>query len=246
VTTLINHRFTTEFPNINSRVKLSGTREMDMTVRWRNVSKEKPLTALFTLFPKTAMDGAPEGMKPAEGADGKKSFTADFSATTDGQRRVTFPRKTLSSPPPDGLVVTRGWEKTGNTWGTSTIRIQSPARWNIAITLPNGKTNVNNLNIQPNSVTDGNTTFVWNNRHDLKAGITLKFPVEVGDLTEYHPKIRIERNMDNKLYPNRQLSGKEAVYDGKEWTLKMQSEQEYAYSYTFQGTISVVMNEMKK
>lgn len=236
-----NQTFTTGNINIDGRTKLALLKEMPILVRPTYLPKDTPFNATLTITPKVEMAKTPENMKAGDG----KAFTTEIAAKTGGDFWYGFTQTTQQVAPPDNLVITRKWEKVGETWGECTIRIQSSARWHMWIYLPNNKSNPNNFNVQPNEVQENGKTFRWYDWYDLKEGMTIKFPVEIGaNVAKFYPKIRLEHGTQGWFYRDSHGAGKQATYECNEFTVTLASEQEYPFTFTFPGTSVVMVNEI--
>jgi len=245
------YNYTSDKVNIDGRTKMMLSRDISTLVRLQYVSKEDPFKATLTLTPKLTMDKTPDNMKKSDGAGGRTIYTADIIAP-DAAGNVTadswykFTEAAHAETSPDNLVITRKWEKAGETWGNCTIRVQSSARWHMWIYLPNDKTNANNLSMQPNEVNDAGKTFRWYDWYDMNQGITIKFPVEVGgNMAEYYPKIRLERHAGG-LYADKTALGTDADYDLSELSVKLNSADAFPYTVNFPGYKTVTIDEVSK
>jgi len=245
----MNEYYTSSAISTHGGSKLQFHRDLQLLVRLERVSKEEPFHATVTVAPKVALAGNPDNMKLSEEGN-KKTYTATIHAP-DARGNVTgdwwyrFATENQSVPPPDNLSVTRSWEKTGEGVGICTIRIQSSARWHFWIYLPNDKTNVNNLSMKPNEVNDNGRTFRWYDWYDLNNGMTIKFPVEVGNTSEYYPRIHFQRGIwghSNDQSGNNATASYETPYQ----SIKITEEKPFAYSFQFPGDRFVDIDEIKK
>jgi tetratricopeptide (TPR) repeat protein len=243
--------FSTDKVNLTPNMNMDLAAQYNLLVRATYITKESPFNATLTVNPKSSIDSAPKNMT-AEDADGKKSFTAKIDIPNDkggiqGDWWYNFVHKEKAQAP-GGLIISRKWEKAGNTWGQCTITITASQheRWNIYIYMPNEKTNVNNLSLQPNEVRDGGKTFLWYGWYDLSKGWVIKFPVEVGaGVAEYYPKIFMDRGIGIN-YQNTGGSGAEVKYDMKEYAFKLISETAFPYTIQFPGYQGVTLEEVRK
>ncbi|MHB9131808.1 MAG: tetratricopeptide repeat protein [Armatimonadota bacterium] len=242
----------TDNVSLTGRTKLNQTLHLGMLVRTRYTSKDDPFKGTFTFTPKIDVLKAPGDVKVADDEKGKKSYTVDIvdpdeKGNNRGDWWYWFDMQLPQADSPDGLSITRKWEKAGNTWGECTIRIQANNRWNIYIYLPNEKTNVNNFNTQPNEVRDGGKTFLWYQWYNLNQGMTIKFPVEVGaNTSEFYPKIFMDRGIGINL-PGQDTNTKETVYTAaKEFTCKLTSENPFPCSFGFPGYQGVTIQQIMK
>ncbi|MHB9024376.1 MAG: tetratricopeptide repeat protein [Armatimonadota bacterium] len=242
-----NNDYSSSNKSVDGRTKMTLARTINVLVRLSYVTKESPFKGTLRIIPKVEMSSLPANM-PVADEDGKKVYTADIAGPDEkgnvqGDWWYKFIR-TETATPPDGVTISRKWEKLGKTWGECTIRIQSTERWYMWIYLPNDKTNVNNLNTQPNEVRDAGKTFRWYNWYDLNQGMTIKFPVEIGaNVQEFYPKIFLERWLGSP-YPGKNGTGKLADYDLKEMLIKLSSDAEFPYTYSFPNYNSVTLNEI--
>ena len=242
----ISHVFTIDNISIDGRSKINGIRDIPVLVRAGYVKKEEPFSASLTLTSKMAMTEVDPNMTATAAAGDKQQFTADIKAETQGDYWYRFKRE-LTSSPPNGLVVSRTWQKVGANWGESTIRIQSTARWHVWIWLPNANTNVNNLNIQPHEVSEGGKCFRWYDWFELKEGMTIKLPVEVGaNVQEFYPRIRLHRNTHGQFHRDASGKGKTATFETDDFTVTLASEEEFPYTFTTPGAYDIYMNEIVK
>ncbi len=244
----LNETYLGDQINLNGQSKLKLTRELPVLVRLEWVSKDDPFSGSLGIVPKIAVAKEPDNMKASE-EGGKKTYRATITAP-DAKGNVQrdwwykFTEETQTVSPPDSLTVTRSWEKTENALGICTIRIQSTARWHIWITLPNNKTNVNNLNIQPHEVQNNGRTFKWHDWFDLKEGLVLKFPVEVGGgVDNFYPLIRLEHSISG-YRPDQVGTGVAASYETPFFYIKLMSEKPFPCGYQFPGTRVVILNEI--
>lgn len=246
----LNETYTSYAQNITGGSKLQVARDLPVLVRLERVSKEDPFTGSVVLTPKMTLAKAPDNMKLSE-ENGVKFYTAPIAAP-DARGGITgdwwynFTAEEESVEPPDSLTITRAWEQTEPNVGLCSITIKSSARWHIWIYLPNNKTNVNNVNVQPHEVQDGGKTFKWHDWFDLSKGMTLKFPVEVGgNAGDYFPKIRLEHSLWG--YQG-EASGNNntAITDTRFMHVKLMSEKSFPYTFHYAGTRVVVLNEMTK
>ena len=246
----LNETFNCYGINLTGNTKLQVNRDLPVLVRLERVSKEDPFKGAVTVIPKVTIEKAPDNMKLSE-EGGKKTFTAPIAAPDEkgaitGDWWFRFSQESQMEDPPDGLTITRSWEATENNNGLCTIRIQSTARWHIWISLPNNKTNVNNLSIQPHEVQEGGKTFKWHDWIDLSKGLIIKFPVETGgNVDAFYPKIRLERNMWGY---QRESNGTDtgASADTKFMSVKLSGEKVFPYTYHYTGSRVVILNETVK
>jgi len=246
----LNETFSSYAVNITANARLQVDRNLPLLVRIERSSKEDPFAGTLSIVPKVTLDKQPEGIRLSE-EGGKKTFT-DVVATPDDKGAITgdwnyvFSQESRMEEPPDGVVITRKWEKTENNIGICTIHIQSSARWYIFITLPNNKTNVNNINMQPHEVRDGGKTFLWYYWIDLSKGIDIVFPVEVGANVEaFYPQVRLERNVGG-YQPDTSGNGTTAASETPYLSVKLASDKAFPYSLHYTGTRVVLLNEMVK
>jgi hypothetical protein len=238
--------YSTDNINIDGRTKIKLNIDMPLLVRPRYITKDTTFTTTIIVTPKDGVTAKFDNMKAGEG-EKANSYTADITTKTGGDFWYRGMTKTTMETPPDNLVVTRKWEKIGNTWGECTIRIQTTARWHFWIYLPNNLTNTNNLNTQPNEVNDGGKTFRWYDWYDLSQGMTIKFPVEVGaNVTAFYPAIRLERGCWGMYYGNKNGKGKDGPYDYKYFTVNFTTETETPYQYVSPGNAIVTTQRYLK
>lgn len=243
--------FSTDRINLTPDMNMDLSSNYNLLIRGSYVTKESPFSAKLTVTPKVEMDTVPGNVK-AEEADGKKTYTAAIAIPDDkgniqGDWWYTFVHKEKAQAP-GGLTVTRKWEKAGNTWGQCTITITAPQndRWNIYIYMPNDKTNVNNLSLQPNEVRDNGKTFLWYGWYDMSKSWVIKFPIEVGaNVAEYYPKIFMDRGIGIN-YPGAGGTVQEVKYEMKEYSIKLTSDAAFPYSVNFPGYQGVTLNEVSK
>jgi tetratricopeptide (TPR) repeat protein len=246
----LNETFSSYAVNIGPTAKLQVDRNLPMLLRLERVSKEDPFSGTLSIVPKVTLDKQPDNAKLSE-EGGRKTFTDAVVAPDDkgkitGDWNYAFSQESRMEEAPDGVVITRKWEKTENNIGICTIRIQSSARWYIYITLPNNKTNVNNINRQPHEVRDGGKTFLWYNWIDLANGIELVFPAEVGANVEaFYPQVRLERNINGY---QRDTSGNNttAAGDTSYLSVKLASDKPFPFTLHYHGTRVVLLNETVK
>ena len=249
------YNYSSDKVSISPQSKLTLVRDIPVLVRLSYVTKDDPFKATISLTPKFTVQAPAENMQKA---DGNNAFTADIVAP-DEKGNVTgdwwyrFKEAPRAEAAPDDLTITRSWKAAGTGWGESTIRIQSKTRWHLWIYMPNAKTNVNNISgsltgaksVQPNEVNDGGKTFRWYDWYDLSQGMTLKIPIEVGgDVTEYYPRLRLEHGVGR--YNNSAATGKDAVYQTNEFTVKLSSDAAFLYSFEFPANNVVQMDEIKQ
>lgn len=231
--------------NVDGRTKLTLKQEINLLVRATYMSKENPLKATVTFAPKVEIAKVPDGMKPAEGGDGK-SFQALVSTETGGDFWYNFIRADQPIEPPEGVSISRKWTKMGNTWGECQIRVQSTGRWHLYIYLPNNKTNANNINIQPNEVQDGGKMFRWYDWFDLTQGMTIKFPIEVGaNVAEYYPKVRME-HWYGPGYPEQSGNGNSLIFDMREAKVTVKTETSFPYTMNTPTYSEITLDEVMK
>lgn len=242
----ITHNFSCDFISIDGRSKLKVIRDIPVLVRAGYVKKDAPFTAKLTLKSKGKLSEIDPAMTAEEAGENSQLFTADIKAEVPGDYWYRFKRELVMSPP-DNLVVTRSWKKIGNTWGESSIRIQSTARYHVWIWLPNTNTDVNNLNIQPNEVSENGKCFRWYDWYELKEGMTIKFPVEVGaNVQEYYPRLRFYRNTQGQLFRDLSAKGKVATFETDDFSVNLTGEEEFPYTFTTPGAYDLTMNEIVK
>jgi len=231
--------------NVDAHTKCTLKQEINLLIRPTYLSKDDPFKGTITFAPKVEIAKVPDAMKPAEGGDGK-SYQALLDIQAGGDYWYNFVRADQSVELPEGVVITRKWEKAGSTWGECQIRVQSTGRWHIWIYLPNTKTNANNINIQPNEVYEGGKTLRWYDWFDLTQGMTLKFPIEVGgNVAEYYPKIRME-HWYGPGYPEKSGNGNEAVFDMREATVKVKSEGSFPFTANTPTYTEITLDEVIK
>ena len=246
----IYHDYSTSLPNISPSSKVDLSKKVNFLWRISYARKDAPYAGKLSIIPKIEMSATPGNMKAEDGGDGKKVYTVTQDTTSGGDFWYnSFVVANKTGNPPDGLEITRSWEKTGNNWGECTIKIKSTTRWYISITMPNNKTNVNNLNtkIRPNEVRDNGMTFYWDYwaTDPTKEAFVIKIPVEI-DAVKYYPRIRMEHSTHGWFgYGDKHETLKESGYDMKEFTVKMSSEKPFAYHYSFPGNTVFIMNEVK-
>ena len=246
----LNETFSTYQASITGGTKLQVARDLPILVRLERVSKEDAFKGTFTITPKVTLDKKPDNAKASED-NGKKSYSLEIAAPNAagqiiGDWNFTLSQEQQMESPPDDLTVTRSWEKTENNVGIATIRIQTNSRYYVFVELPNNKTNVNNINLQPNEVRDNGKTFLWYNWYDMSKGWTLKFPVEVGGNAEaFYPRIRLQRDVNGwqrEASGNNNATSNETPY----LALKLNSEKPFPFTWHFHGTRTVVLNETMK
>ena len=236
--------------NIDGRTKLTLSRDVPMLVRLNYVTKDNPFSGTLTVAPKVDLAKAPTNMTKTTGQDGKDALTADIAAPdknggVQGDWNYAFTEADQQVYAPGDLVVTRQWEKEGNGWGQCTIRVQSTGRWHFWIYLPTNSTNVNNLSMQPNEVNDGGKTFRWYDWYDLNAGMTIKFPVDVGATTqEYYPRMRFYRGIGR--YGDKTTGETDASYTTTEYSVKLSSEKAFPCTYTFPSDEDIELDEVTR
>lgn len=243
--------YSTDRINLAPGMNMDLSSQYNFLVRATYVTKESPFNADLTIMPKVTMDTVPTTVKTEEN-DGKKSYTAkivipDDKGNMQGDWWYNFVHKEKSQSP-GGIIVNRKWEKAGNTWGQCTITITAPAndRWNIYLYMPNDKTNVNNLSLQPNEVRDNSKTFLWYGWYDLSKGWEIKFPIEVGAATqEYYPKVFLDRGIGIN-YQNTGGNSAEVKYDMKEYSIKLTSDAAFPYTIQFPGYQGITLEEVRK
>jgi len=150
-------------------------------------------------------------------------------------------------PLPDSIVISRSWEKASEDWGYATIRVQSRARYNIYIYLPNSNTNPNNLNIQPNEVRDNGTCFRWYDWYDLNGGMSIKIPIEIGkNINKYYPKVMLQRNIHGQIYQN--IAGKDKIAnaDNKDLKITVTYTDSFPFVISFPGDNYITLREIKE
>jgi len=246
----LNETFNSYAVNISANSKLQVDRDLPILVRLEQVSKEDPFTGTLTLGPKVTLVKQPDNAKLSE-EGGKKLFTSAIAAPDDkgaitNDWNYLLSQESQMEDPPDGVIITRKWEKTENNVGICTIHIQSSARWYIFITLPNTKTNVNNINQQPHEVRDGGKTFLWYNWIDLTKGIDLIFPAEVGGNVEaFYPQVRLQRDVSG-YQPTVGGNNTTAANDTPYLSIKLTSDKPFPYAIQYTGTRIVQLNETMK
>jgi len=245
-----NETFNSYAVSINPNSKLQVNRDLPVLVRLERVSKDDPFKGTVAFIPKVTLDKKPDNAKLSE-EGGKKIFTAAIAAPDDkgsitGDWNYAFSQESQMEQPPDNLSITRECKKLENGLVMCTIRIQTSARWYIFITLPNNKTNVNNINRQPHEVRDGGKTFLWYDWIDLSKGIELTFPVEVGgNVDAFFPRVRLERNIwgyQSETSGNNTTAANETKY----LSVKLMGEKSFPYTFHFAGSRVVLMNETVK
>lgn len=242
----ITHNFSSDYISIDGRTKMNLMRDIPVLVRPGYVEKNAPFSAKLTLKSKGKLSEIDPNMIAEDAGENSQLFSADIKTDVPGDFWYRFKRE-LTMPPPDNLVVTRSWKKVGNTWGEATIRIQSTARYHVWIWLPNTNTNVNNLNIQPNEVNENGKCFRWYDWYELKDGMTIKFPVEVGaNVQEYYPRMRFHRNTHGQLFRDFSGKGKVGTFETSDFTVTLSSETEFPYTFTTPGAYELVMKEIVK
>jgi len=230
--------------NVDSRSKVTLKQEVNLQLRATYVTKDTPFRATVTLAPKVEMLKTPNNMKL--NADGT-AYQATISTDKGGDYWYSFWRTDQSVPLPDGVYITRKWEKMGATWGECQIRIQSTSRWYIYIYMPDNKTNPNNMNIQPSDVRDNGRTFYWDYwTVDPSQGVTFKFPVDVGGNTSaFYPKIRIDHGY-GASYAEQSGNINEATYDFREMKLSVKADTPFPYTVNFPAYSEVTLEEVIK
>ncbi|MHB0937002.1 MAG: tetratricopeptide repeat protein [Armatimonadota bacterium] len=246
----LNETYSSYAVNISGNTKLQVSRDVPVLVRLERTSKEDPFkgTAVFT--PKVTLDKQPGNAKLSE-EGGKKHFSTEIASPDDkgtitGDWNYAFSQETQLEEAPDNVTITRSSQKIENGLMNCTIRIQSTARYYIYITLPNNKTNVNNLNRQPHEVRDGGKTFLWYDWIDLSKGIDINFPAEVGGNADaFYPQVRLERNINGYVRDasgNNNTAGSETPYLG----IKLTSDKSFPYAFHYHGHRVVLLNETVK
>jgi len=249
ISSYINSSYSASTINIDGRTKMKVKRDLPVLVRLSYVDKFNPVKASITLTPKVELDKLAENVT-ASTDPAKKWYKGDVvvpgandSVQNDWWFRFSEAEKTAEAP--DNLVVSRKWERTGNGWGTCVLRIQTSVGWYMSVTLPNERTNPNNINIQPNHVMDGGKTFRWDH-HNMQTGLTIRFPVEVGkDVREFYPKMVFSRDTGG-LYPGSTGLGKEVTSDTREFGFKFEADSAIPYTINFPSNTSVTLDEVVK
>jgi tetratricopeptide (TPR) repeat protein len=245
----LNESYTTERVNIDGTTSMKLTRDMPLKIQLERVSKEDAFKGAISITPK--FKPSKEPFKATEEKGEEKVYSAEIVAPDEkggvkGEWMYQFGQET-DAKPPDNLVISRKWEKTGEGWGMCTIRIQSTAKWHIWIQLPNTKTNVNNLSQQPHEVQANGRTFKWHDWMDITQGWTVKFPVEVGgNVSEYYPHIRLERGIWGWGGAEKHSAGTDALIDPWPYRIKLTAEASFPYSVRWPGGRTVLLNEISK
>lgn len=246
------YHYSTDNQSIDARSKITLVREINLLQRLSNVNKDAPFSGTLTFTPQWGLTKEPTNSpKGEEGKDGKKSYTVnivapDSKGNVQGDTWYGFTLEGKPEAPPDGMIVTRKWEKVGDNWGQCTVRIQASNRWHIWIYLPNNKTNPNNFSIQPNEMRDNGKTYRLYDSFDLAQGLTIKFPIEVGtNVAEYYPRIRLERWWGG-VFPEKKSRGKEVSASIPELSVKLTSENDFPWEMTFPNWRDVTLNEISR
>jgi len=240
---LYYHYYSTNM-SIDSRSKVTLKQEVNLLVRPTYIIKDAPFNAMVTLAPKVEMLKVPTTMKLSADA---KAYEAKLFTDKGGDFWYSFWRADQSVPLPDGLVITRKWEKMGATWGECQIRVQSNARWHVYIYMPDNKTNPNNMNIQPSEVRDNGRTFLWYDwAIDPSQGVTFKFPVDVGgNASAFYPKMRLE-HWAGPGYAEQSGNNSEATYDMRECKVSVKADAPFPYTINCPAYSEVTMEEVVK
>jgi len=248
--TYLNETFSSYGVNIADNTKLQVTRDLPVLVRLERTSKEDPFSGTVSFTPKVTLDKQPGNAKLSE-EGGKKIFSAaiaspDDKGTITGDWNYAFTQESQLEAAPDNVTITRSCQKIENGLMNCTVRVQSSARYYIFITLPNNKTNVNNLNRQPHEVRDGGKTFLWYDWIDLSKGIEITFPVEVGgNVDAFYPLVRLERNI-NGYQPDTSGNNTTASNETRYLGIKLTGDKSFPYAFHFQGTRVILLNETVK
>ena len=229
--------------SVDARSNVDLKYNYSLLIRPKYVPEGKLFKAKVTMEIKHKLNGVPNDMK----ADGNAYSTSIAGHSGDYWYRVSADEDAKVNLP-DGVVITRSWEKAGEDWGYATVRVQSRARYNIYIYMPNNKTSVNNLNTQPNEVRDNGTCFRWYDWYDLNNGTTIKIPVEIGkNVSKYYPRVELQRNIHGQIYPNIQGKGKKAEADNKDIKVTVEENTEdFPYVFSYPGTTYVQLKEIKE
>ena len=238
--------------NIDGNSKLDHLFNMDLVVRLTFVTKDDPFEGTLKVTPKQTMTQLPANMKIVD-VDGRKVCTAEFKAPDEkgnvpADVRYKFAGgATPPESPTDNLTVTRKWDKRGNTWGESAIRVQTTARWDLSITLPNGKTNANNITPRPYSITNNGKTFVWPYYcYDAAQGITIKLPVEVdGTVQEYYPAVTLSRGTTSP-YADKQGDTANPELDFRWFNITMTAPKAFLSSFFGPARLMVTLQEVSR
>lgn len=239
-------KYETADANISSGARLPVRYDGYLQVRPRYLASTDTLALTLSLSSVADTDSVPANF--TKGDDGGYTYSIaspDKDGKVAGDTHFAFGTILASAPVPDGVAVTRRWVKKGDDWGEETIRIQSSAHWRIWVTLPNNKTNPSNISNQPDEVSSDGKTFKWNDKADLSAGITIKFPIETGSgVSEYAPTVRLER--DSGRLPEKSDTAKSATAKLPEYGFALASEKPFAYQLTFPLKSVIILDELSK
>jgi tetratricopeptide (TPR) repeat protein len=241
--------FDTDSPSISGGTQINVRHDTYVQVRPRYLTPLDTLTASLSITSVETPEIVPEAFEKQDDPAGAKYVYTIVSPDKKGNvapdAAFGFGRLTTTAAPPDGLTVTRKWVKKGADWGEATVRIQSSQRWKLSIVLPNNKTNPSNISNQPDEVSGDGKTFRWNDKADLSAGVTIKFPVEIGGSTaDFYPAIRLER--DTRRFPDRNETSSSAIAKLPEFTATLTAEKPFAYQLTFPMKYIVTLAEVAK
>ena len=247
------YHYSSENMSVTGGTKVNFSFEFPLLLRMYGITKDTPFKGTLTVKPKADVSKkADNPMKEAQSDDGKKIFVADITNPNPNggiwqDSWYNLLKATETATLPDGLMITRKWEKAGNTWGESTIRIQSNGRWHVWVYLPNNQTSPDNITgSKPNEVNDNGKTFRWYDWYDMTQGVTIKFPVEVGaNVAEYYPKVYLLRYPGN-TYQDKSGNGAEATYDLKDYTVTLKSADAFPYTFNFPTQYDVTLAEISK
>jgi len=228
--------------SVDARSNVDLQYNYSLLIRPKYLPEGKLFKAKITMEIKHPLTGVPNDMK----AEGNAYTTTLAGHAGDYWYRVSAEEDKKVNLP-DSVVINRSWEKAGEDWGYAVIRVQSRARYNIYIYMPNNKVNVNNLSIQPNEVRDGGTCFRWYDWYDLNNGMTIRIPIEVGKgVSKYYPKVELQRNIHGHIFPNMPGKGTKAEDDNKDIKITVENKEEFPYLFSYPGTQYVQLKEIKE
>lgn len=250
----MNYHYTsTDRISVNGSSKVTFQREVPVLLRLQNVTKADAFSGTLSLTPRFEVATGPEGMQKTQDDKGRDVYSADIVAPDkqNGDIWYRFTEKEHQDEVPDNTIITRSWAKQGQGWGEISVRVQSPARWNIYIMLPNNKTNPNNISTtglrQPDEVRDDGKTFRWYDWYELSQGVTIKMPVEVGGgVEEFYPQVRLERWSGGRQNAPKSSTGDTATYDTDEFFIKLKSPNSFPYGFEFPGVTDLTLTAITK
>lgn len=244
--------FSTGNINVDARTRLEHTITMNTLWRMSFITKEEPFEGTLKIAPKQTMLKYPATLKAVD-EDGRSVYTADFkvpdaNGAVPGDMWFNFENGAADADtPPDGLVITRKFEKMGNTWGICTVRIQTSARWELSIKVLNDKTAADNISPKPYSIYEGGRSFYYPNWiYDPTQGTTFRFPVEVGaNVTEYYPEISMSHYI-NPPYKPLDTNTATPEFDFRYFNVKVVSPKEFPCTFSGPSWVTVLVKEVVK